>query len=46
LVGLGWQSVGVLELAALPSIDDQTAITAIDGAVRVVSEGHWKHLPA
>jgi dipeptidase E len=24
------------------AIDDQTAIKAIDGAVEVVSEGHWK----
>jgi dipeptidase E len=23
-------------------IDDQTALTVIDGAVEVVSEGHWK----
>ena len=26
-------------------IDDQTAITVVDGAVEVVSEGHWKQLP-
>ena len=26
------------------AIDDQTAIKAIDGAVEVVSEGHWKRL--
>ena len=24
------------------AIDDQTAIIVIDGAVEVVSEGHWK----
>lgn len=24
------------------AIDDQTAITVVDGAVQVVSEGHWK----
>jgi dipeptidase E len=24
------------------AIDDQTAITVVDGAVEVVSEGHWK----
>ena len=24
------------------AIDDETAITAVDGAVEVVSEGHWK----
>ena len=24
------------------AIDDQTAIQVIDGAVEVVSEGHWK----
>ena len=24
------------------AIDDQTAIKVIDGAVEVVSEGHWK----
>ena len=24
------------------AIDDQTALKAIDGAVEVVSEGHWK----
>ena len=26
------------------AIDDQTAIKVIDGAVEVVSEGHWKQL--
>jgi len=26
-------------------LDDQTAITVVDGAVEVVSEGHWKLLP-
>ena len=26
------------------AIDDQTAITVVDGAVEVVSEGHWKQL--
>jgi dipeptidase E len=26
-------------------IDDQTAITVVDGAVEVVSEGSWTHLP-
>ncbi|SEO45998.1 Type 1 glutamine amidotransferase-like domain-containing protein [Actinacidiphila rubida] len=25
------------------AIDDQTALTVVDGAVEVVSEGHWKH---
>lgn len=25
------------------AIDDETAITVVDGAVEVVSEGHWKH---
>jgi dipeptidase E len=25
------------------AIDDQTAITVVDGRVEVVSEGHWKH---
>jgi dipeptidase E len=24
------------------AIDDETAITVVDGAVEVVSEGHWK----
>ena len=24
------------------AIDDQTAITVVDGAVDVVSEGHWE----
>ncbi len=28
------------------AIDDQTAIRVSDGAVDVVSEGHWKHFPA
>jgi dipeptidase E len=28
------------------AMDDQTAITVVDGAVEVVSEGHWKHFPA
>ena len=27
------------------AIDDDTAIKVVDGAVEVVSEGHWKHLP-
>ena len=28
------------------AIDDETAITVVDGAVEVVSEGLWKHFPA
>ena len=28
------------------AMDDQTAIAVVDGAVEVVSEGHWKHFPA
>ncbi len=24
------------------AIDDETAIQVVDGAVRVISEGHWK----
>jgi dipeptidase E len=28
------------------AIDDQTAITVIDGAVNVVSEGHWRLFPS
>ncbi|WP_421732454.1 Type 1 glutamine amidotransferase-like domain-containing protein [Cellulomonas sp.] len=28
------------------AMDDQTAITVVDGAVEVVSEGHWRHFPA
>lgn len=28
------------------AIDDQTAIEVVDGAVRVVSEGRWKHFAA
>jgi dipeptidase E len=38
-------SLGKLSaMIAVPSyaIDDQTAITVIDGIVEVVSEGHWK----
>ncbi len=27
------------------AIDDQTAITVVDGAVEVVSEGQWRHFP-
>jgi dipeptidase E len=27
-------------------IDDETAITVVDGAVELVSEGLWKHFPA
>jgi dipeptidase E len=27
-------------------VDDETAIVVVDGEVRVVSEGTWKHLPA
>jgi dipeptidase E len=26
------------------AIDDETAFTAVDGTVEVVSEGHWKLL--
>ena len=26
------------------AIDDQTAISVIDGAVRIISEGQWKQL--
>jgi len=26
------------------AIDDETAITVVDGVVEVVSEGHWKLL--
>ncbi len=26
------------------AIDDQTAITVVDGAVEVISEGHWERL--
>ena len=25
------------------AIDDQTAIKVVDGAVEVISEGHWTH---
>ncbi|WP_308290639.1 hypothetical protein [Streptomyces cellostaticus] len=36
--------------AGLPNpayaIDDDTAITVVDGAVEVVSEGRWCHFPA
>lgn len=36
--------------AGLPNpsyaIDDQTAITVVDHAVRVVSEGHWRYFPS
>ncbi|KES06104.1 peptidase S51 [Streptomyces toyocaensis] len=36
--------------AGLPNpayaIDDDTAITVVDGAVEVVSEGKWRHFPA
>ncbi|MFF0832963.1 MULTISPECIES: Type 1 glutamine amidotransferase-like domain-containing protein [unclassified Streptomyces] len=28
------------------AIDDDTAITVVDGAVEVVSEGKWRHFPA
>jgi dipeptidase E len=27
-------------------MDDETAITVVDGAVEVVSEGHWRHFPS
>ena len=27
------------------AIDDETAIRVVDGAVDVVSEGHWQHFP-
>ncbi|MEV7246515.1 Type 1 glutamine amidotransferase-like domain-containing protein [Streptomyces sp. NPDC093248] len=36
--------------ASLPNpayaIDDDTAITVVDGAVEVISEGKWRHFPA
>jgi hypothetical protein len=28
------------------AMDDQTAITVVDGAVEVVSEGHWRLFPS
>jgi dipeptidase E len=28
------------------AMDDQTAIKVVDGAVEIVSEGHWKYFPA
>ena len=28
------------------AMDDETAITVVDGTVEVVSEGHWRHFPA
>jgi dipeptidase E len=28
------------------AMDDQTAITVVDGTVEVVSEGHWKRFPS
>ena len=28
------------------AIDDETAIEVVEGTVRVVSEGHWKHFPS
>ena len=28
------------------AIDDETAITVVDGVVEVVSEGQWRHFPA
>jgi len=28
------------------AIDDQTAIQVVEGAVKVISEGHWKHFAA
>lgn len=28
------------------AMDDQTAITVVDGAVEVVSEGQWRHFPS
>ncbi len=28
------------------AIDDETAITVVDGVVEVVSEGHWRLFPA
>lgn len=28
------------------AMDDATAITVVDGAVEVVSEGHWRHFPS
>ncbi|GAA4219623.1 Type 1 glutamine amidotransferase-like domain-containing protein [Actinocatenispora rupis] len=27
------------------AIDDETAITVVDGTVEVVSDGHWRHFP-
>ena len=42
---LGWKSLGVLELTIgdpAYAIDDQSAIKVVDGAVEVVSEGHWR----
>src|SRR5437660_1466048 len=42
MIELGWKSLGVLELTALPRIDDEPGIKVVDGTVEVVSEGHWQ----
>ena len=49
--GLPWNTMAAAEkwAAALGgpayAIDDQTAITVVDGAVEVVSDGHWRYFP-
>lgn len=50
LCELSWKSLGVLELTALPIIDEElwipmlreTDIKVTDGTMEVVSEGHWR----
>ena len=27
------------------AIDDETAITVVEGEVKVITEGHWRHFP-
>jgi dipeptidase E len=53
LCEVGWKSLGVLELTALPSLDEEfvgwqppvggdEALGLVDGSVEVVSEGNWR----
>ncbi len=45
---LGWKSLGLLELTALPSIKQELWVPMLqetkmeNGTIEVVSEGHWK----
>ena len=53
MVGLGWKSMGVLELTALPSIDEERWVPLVRETDVLLVEGgdaaylcHWMRRPA